>query len=136
MSLDCGAQPPAQHTSEHVCIHTEYCHRTSRRRNPCLFDLEAHPYPAGFRVVVLESLACVAPASPRELARVLAALQSSLMRDAAMPSYGGVVSVAALGAACRLATAFPAARANISSQLAVVSACSSLSPQARSTVTA
>ena len=71
---------------------------------------------AGFRVAVLESLAYVAPATPRELARVLAALQSSVMRDAAMPSHGNVISVAALGAAARLAAAFPAARATISSQ--------------------
>lgn len=86
---------------------------------------------AGFRVAVLESLAYVAPATPRELARVLAALQSSVMRDAAMPSHGNVISVAALGAAARLAAAFPAARTTISTQLAIVSECATLSPQVR-----
>lgn len=93
------------------------------------------PWYTGFRVAVLESLAFVAPASPRELARVLAALQSSLMRDASIPSHGSVVSVAALGAAARLATAFPASRAPISDQLATVSGCSSLSSQVRCTPT-
>lgn len=88
---------------------------------------------AGFRVAVLESLAYVAPASPRELERVLNALQSNLMRDAAIPSHGGVVSVAALSAAARLAAAFPASKGTISSQLAIVSDCSSLPPQARDT---
>jgi hypothetical protein len=84
---------------------------------------------------VLDSLALVAPASPRELARVLAALQSSLMRDAAMPSHGNVVSVAALRSATRLAAAFPAARRAISEQLAFVTTCSSLSPQVRRQIT-
>lgn len=80
---------------------------------------------------IIQSLGLVAPASAKQLQRVVSALQHSLMWDAATPSHCHVISVASVNAAADLSRGFPPCRDSLQTLLARIAASGDLSPRVR-----